>query len=290
MALKSDENCPFCKIVSGEYPSKKIYEDDVVMCVLDINPGKKGHCLLFPKNHHFIFPQLPQEEFRHISYAAWKLSKAVRDSMFASKSTIFIANGGAAGQQVGHFMMHIFPDSLPNFDIANKEMKDENTYNSIKQNLNSLMYGHGQKNGKNMVSRETEKLYEFEDMSVEIPKKIAAKGHTYTKGKKPVDFFYLCNFASSAAFELLGAHGSNIIIEDTDGGMSGHVIPRVSNDGLNFMWTPNKMDDHTLMALQSSINFKILGEKFKEPEEKPIVNESTYKGNFIREKLGNMKK
>jgi histidine triad (HIT) family protein len=285
MPHKSDPNCPFCKIVSGEYPSKKVYEDDKVMCVLDINPATKGHCLLFPKNHHFILPQLPPDEFRHISYAAWKLSKAVRSAMFASKSTIFVANGGAAGQQVGHFMMHIFPESLPNHDLTKSGLVDEKTYASIKQNLNSLMHSHGQKNGKNMASVQTEKLYEFEDLSAEVPSKVATKGHVMTKGKKPVDFFYLCNYASSAAFELLGAQGSNIIVEDTDAGMKGHVIPRVSNDGLNFMWQPSKMDEHTLAALQSAINFKVLGEKFQEPEEKPFVNESTVKGNFIAEKL-----
>ena len=54
-------DCLFCKIVNGEIPSKKIYEDDLVIGILDINPNGEGHTLVIPKKHYTDYKELPDE-------------------------------------------------------------------------------------------------------------------------------------------------------------------------------------------------------------------------------------
>ncbi|MCM2326188.1 MAG: HIT domain-containing protein [Candidatus Woesearchaeota archaeon] len=285
MSHKSDPNCPFCKIVSGEYPSKKVYEDSKVMCVLDINPAAQGHILIFPKNHYFIMPQIPPDEFSHLSKAALKISEIARQRMFAQKTKIFIANGGIAGQQVAHFLMHIIPEGIHSLHVEGKENPNPEIYDALKKNLRIML----QKNGKN--SSETEHLFELEGMAAKVPKKSACKGHIelHAKSRDP-EFFMYSNICSSASFDLLGAQGSNIIIDDSDAGIKAHIIPRFSDDGLNFLWTPKKLDEHTMSGIQSSIEFGTIGMtldpvKTFRPVKIDQVKNIEQKDNFISNKL-----
>jgi len=101
--------CPFCKIASGEIPSTSIYKDDKVMAVMDINPSVPGHILLLPKDHHPILPLVPKGTFDHMFAVVRDISRAVKKGMVSRGTTVFIANGGAAGQQSAHFLLHIFP-------------------------------------------------------------------------------------------------------------------------------------------------------------------------------------
>jgi galactose-1-phosphate uridylyltransferase len=60
MLEQQKANCIFCKIVKGEIPSKKVYEDDMMLAILDINPAVKGHILVLPKEHYPIMPLIRQ--------------------------------------------------------------------------------------------------------------------------------------------------------------------------------------------------------------------------------------
>ncbi len=100
--------CPFCKIIKGEIPSKKVYEDDKVLAIMDINPAVKGHILVMPKEHYPIMPLIPPEIFEHLFLCTRDLVRAEKKAMVTPSSNVFIANGGAAGQQSSHFMLHIF--------------------------------------------------------------------------------------------------------------------------------------------------------------------------------------
>ncbi|MFC1722654.1 HIT domain-containing protein [Nanoarchaeota archaeon] len=117
--------CIFCKIVKGETPSKKVYEDDQILAILDINPATKGHLLVMPKEHYPIMPLIPEETFKHLFSKVKELDKAVQETLLCKETTIFIANGGAAGQQSMHFMLHIIPreggDDLNMLDISGTE-------------------------------------------------------------------------------------------------------------------------------------------------------------------------
>ncbi|MFC1768353.1 HIT family protein [Nanoarchaeota archaeon] len=118
------KQCIFCQINEGRVSSKKIYEDDVCLAILDINPGNPGHILLMPKEHYTIFPQVPPEEIKHLAVVAKKLSNAALRALDAKGTNILIANGIAAGQKAQHLMVHIIPrkekDSI-NFNIPQKE-------------------------------------------------------------------------------------------------------------------------------------------------------------------------
>ncbi|MBN1502251.1 HIT family protein [Candidatus Woesearchaeota archaeon] len=103
------QNCIFCKIIAGEIPSKKIYEDEKVLVILDINPGSEGHCLLLPKKHYQIMPQIPKDDLGHLFVTAKKISRTLLKALGLQGTSLFIANGAAAGQKAPHFMMHVIP-------------------------------------------------------------------------------------------------------------------------------------------------------------------------------------
>ncbi len=142
-------NCPFCKIIKGEIPSKKVYEDDKVMAVLDINPASKGHILVMPKEHYPILPYVPYEDFKHLFEITKDIVKCIRGTIARTGANIFIANGWVAGQQSQHFMLHIIPreenDGLFLFNMqgefSDKEKEDE-AFNIISNNLPIMMNNH----------------------------------------------------------------------------------------------------------------------------------------------------
>src|SRR3989338_4502601 len=69
------EQCIFCQIISGKIPTKKIYEDELAVAIVDINPASKGHLLLLPKEHYMIMPQVPDGLLAHLFLLAKKLSQ-----------------------------------------------------------------------------------------------------------------------------------------------------------------------------------------------------------------------
>src|SRR3989344_253434 len=68
------QNCIFCHITSGKVASKKVYEDDKCLGILDINPANPGHVLLMPKEHYAIMPLIPEDELKHLSMVAKAIS------------------------------------------------------------------------------------------------------------------------------------------------------------------------------------------------------------------------
>ena len=108
---KQKENCPFCKIIAGEIPSKQVYEDDEVIALLDIHPAIKGHILVMPKEHYPIMPLIPEKTFTHLFKIVSQLSEKLKKSMLVAKTSIFIANGYIAGQNSQHFLLHVMNDS-----------------------------------------------------------------------------------------------------------------------------------------------------------------------------------
>lgn len=107
----AEDQCIFCHIAKGDIPAKKVYADDTVIAVLDINPAVPGHILLLPKEHVAVMPQMKDELVAHIGMVSKQLSAALIRSMKAEGTSIFVANGAAAGQRAPHFMMHIMPRS-----------------------------------------------------------------------------------------------------------------------------------------------------------------------------------
>jgi histidine triad (HIT) family protein len=109
IAALQKQQCIFCHIIDGKVPAKKVYEDDKVIGILDINPAAAGHVLLIPKEHYAIMPHVPPEVLSHIAIIGKQLSQAMLKNMKAEGTNFFVANGMVAGQRAPHFMMHIIP-------------------------------------------------------------------------------------------------------------------------------------------------------------------------------------
>ena len=109
VAKYQEQNCIFCQIISGKIPSKKIFEDESVLAILDINPANPGHVLIMPKKHYGMMPQIPDAELAHLFITAKKISNILLNSSYATATNTFIANGQAAGQKAPHFMIHVIP-------------------------------------------------------------------------------------------------------------------------------------------------------------------------------------
>jgi histidine triad (HIT) family protein len=122
------KQCIFCHIAAGKVAAKKVFEDEKVLAVLDINPGNPGHILLMPKEHYMIMPQLPDNELSHIFVIAKHLSNAILKALDVRGTNIIVANGQAAGQRAQHFMLHIIPrkegDGL-NFVLPSNQFSEQ---------------------------------------------------------------------------------------------------------------------------------------------------------------------
>ncbi len=113
LRLSNMQDCIFCKIVAGEIPSHKVYEDDVVLAFLDINPVNPGHTLVIPKAHHRDLLDMPPEFGAKIMNAIQKIAPAVLKGVGADSFNLGVNNGAGAGQIVFHAHFHIMP-RLPN--------------------------------------------------------------------------------------------------------------------------------------------------------------------------------
>ena len=102
-------DCLFCKIIKGEVPSQKVYEDDKCFAFLDINPVNKGHTLVVHKQHSKdLFDSTP-EMLRELITCVQKVSKAVKEGVNADGINIGQSNGSDAGQVIFHLHFHIMP-------------------------------------------------------------------------------------------------------------------------------------------------------------------------------------
>lgn len=104
-----NENCIFCKIVAGQLPCEKIYEDDHIFSFMDINPIAKGHTLVIPKAHYEFAHQCPPQVMSALAAKLGYLAEAVRSACNAEAYNLLCNNGKAAGQVVGHVHFHIIP-------------------------------------------------------------------------------------------------------------------------------------------------------------------------------------
>lgn len=104
------EDCIFCKIVRGEVPSHKIWEDDRVLAFLDIQPINRGHVLIIPKEHSQLISGVADEVLGNMMKSAKKIDEALRDSELNPQGVnLFLADGEVAGQEVPHAHLHIIP-------------------------------------------------------------------------------------------------------------------------------------------------------------------------------------
>ncbi|XP_027114096.1 adenylylsulfatase HINT3-like [Coffea arabica] len=102
-------DCVFCKIVRGQAPALKVYEDDVCLCILDSNPLSHGHSLIIPKRHFSSLEATPPEVVGAMCSKVPFISKAVKKATGCDSFNLLVNNGAAAGQVIFHTHIHIIP-------------------------------------------------------------------------------------------------------------------------------------------------------------------------------------
>ena len=106
---KHIENCIFCKIIKGEIPSYKVYEDENTYVFFDINPINEYHALVIPKSHYKDIFDVPENEALHIMKTI-KTIVNIYNEQLGIKNVQIINNSGAEAQQdVFHIHFHIVP-------------------------------------------------------------------------------------------------------------------------------------------------------------------------------------
>src|SRR5580698_1461144 len=104
-----DTNNPFAKILRGEFPSYKVYEDDHVLAFLDIMPRCPGHTLVIPKAPARNILDITPDDFAHVARAAQKIARAAMTAFRADGITLQQFSEPAGGQVVFHLHMHVMP-------------------------------------------------------------------------------------------------------------------------------------------------------------------------------------
>ena len=122
-----DDNCLFCRIVSGEVPATVVYEDEVSFAFLDHRPLFPGHTLLVPRDHVETLGELPVSHVEPYFKAAQLLARAVESGLEAEGT--FVAMNNRVSQSVPHLHVHVVPrrrkDGLKGFFWPRTKYKDE---------------------------------------------------------------------------------------------------------------------------------------------------------------------
>ncbi len=103
----SADDCLFCKMVAGQIPVTKIYEDEAVLAFLDIGPISNGHTLVIPKQHFEKLHDCPPELLGRVGPQLGKIAGAVTAAMNSDGYNVLCNNGRAAGQLIEHLHFHI---------------------------------------------------------------------------------------------------------------------------------------------------------------------------------------
>ena len=125
---KKGSECVFCSIVEGKLKTKKIYEDNKVLAILDINPINFGHTLVIPKKHYSNLDLMKDEEVSYLFGIVNKLKFQISKLIDSEGSNILLSEGVVAGQNVDHIFVNIIPrfsNDGVEFDLKRKKINEE---------------------------------------------------------------------------------------------------------------------------------------------------------------------
>jgi histidine triad (HIT) family protein len=105
----AEQDSIFTKIVRGEIPCYKLYEDDLTLAFLDIFPVATGHCLVICKEEYKYIEDVPDEQLGKLIKSVKKVGQAVKDALGLTDYNLIVNNGPLAGQEVPHVHFHIVP-------------------------------------------------------------------------------------------------------------------------------------------------------------------------------------
>jgi histidine triad (HIT) family protein len=122
------ENCIFCKIIKGEIPSYKVYEDELAYAFEDINPITTGHTLVIPKKHAQDLWDIDGESLTAVHLASKKVMDSIKKALNPTGVALMQLNGKSVGQAVFHYHLHLIPRyaDTPPLPIARWEITPGN--------------------------------------------------------------------------------------------------------------------------------------------------------------------
>lgn len=131
-----NEDCIFCKIIRGDVPCHKIYENEKTLVFLDINPSTLGHMLVIPKKHFENVFDVDEEYLVEVMKTAKKMSLLACNKLGVNSANITTAAGKDAQQSVFHLHVHVVPRSDDGLNIwhNDKKPKDVN-FDELKNKL-----------------------------------------------------------------------------------------------------------------------------------------------------------
>ena len=107
--MPQNDNCVFCKIVQRRIPCDKVYEDDLTLSFMDINPANEGHTLVIAKAHFVTLLDIDEVSLAAVAVASRRVARAIQAALQPDGLRIGQYNGAAAGQTVFHYHLHIIP-------------------------------------------------------------------------------------------------------------------------------------------------------------------------------------
>ena len=102
-------DCVFCRIVAGQIPSTRVFEDEHTLAFMDLGQVNPGHVLVAVKKHAPYLYELDEAQAAAVARACVKVSKAIQDAFKPEGLSVYQANGKAAGQTVFHYHVHLLP-------------------------------------------------------------------------------------------------------------------------------------------------------------------------------------
>ena len=103
------DDCIFCKIISGEIPSMRVFENEDCIAIMDINPATPGHTLVIPRKHYADITELDEETAGKLLMVAKSIGIRQKEALGADGFNVVQNNGRAAGQTVLHLHFHVIP-------------------------------------------------------------------------------------------------------------------------------------------------------------------------------------
>lgn len=297
------QKCPFCMIVNGEIPSHKVVENDEFMSFLDINPANKGHTLIIPKKHVPISPMLEPK----LAGSLANIIKVVNQKLiqtYSKSTTIFIANGGVAGQKAPHLIIHVIPRDDNDGINLNPKRSEKKGWEEMHKKIVEGIGG----------SEKTDVLMEDDDLTILHPKQNFVNGEVKMFVRKklvileqvPEDLFtkmlQVTNKMSALLFDKLQMQGTNILIQNgpsagqTEDHFSINIIPRMQDDGIELEWEPKQETAENLTKTLEEIKgtekkeeeAKFVEEQKKQVEEKPKEAEELKEDNYLAKSLNRL--
>ncbi|EMI2602962.1 HIT family protein [Acinetobacter baumannii] len=134
-----DDQNIFAKILRGELPAIKLYEDDQVLAFMDIMPQADGHALVIPKTPAVTLLDLPPEAAAYTIQIVQKIAKAMETALYLDGIVLMQLSGAAAGQTVPHVHFHLIPTNVHQLGKHAAQLGDQDKIKALAEKIKAAL-------------------------------------------------------------------------------------------------------------------------------------------------------